>query len=202
MTRSLLLVRHGQIEANARGRWHGATDSPLTRIGRRQVARIAQRISRDWGDAEAIYSSPMIRCLHTAQAIGSALDQPVMLDDDLREYGIGELEDTTFAALQSEHDFFRRIRDKHRFRAARRRLDQHRSQAHRPGACGAFMQSGDSTRPIVVVSHGAALAIALAALLDADANHWTNYQIDNCSVTELLLEPEPLVAAFNSTEHL
>ena len=37
MTRSLLLVRHGQIEANARGRWHGSTDSPLTRIGRQEL---------------------------------------------------------------------------------------------------------------------------------------------------------------------
>ena len=85
MTRSLLLVRHGQIEANARGRWHGSTDSPLTRIGRGQVLRIAQRIRRDWGDAAAIYSSPMIRCLRTAEAIASALDQPVTLDTDLRD---------------------------------------------------------------------------------------------------------------------
>jgi broad specificity phosphatase PhoE len=68
--------------------------------------------------------------------------------------------------------------------------------------CERIYTSGNSTRPIVVVSHGAALAIALAALLDADANHWTNYQIDNCSVTELLLEPEPLIAGFNNTEHL
>ncbi len=134
MTRSLLLVRHGQIEANARGRWHGSTDSPLTRTGRRQIARVARRMRRDWGDAAAIYSSPMIRCLHTAQAIGGALDQPVLLDEDLREYGIGELEDTTFAALQSEHDFFRRIRENIDFRTTRRRLDQQRGGAHRSGA--------------------------------------------------------------------
>jgi broad specificity phosphatase PhoE len=201
MTRSLLLVRHGQIEANARGRWHGSTDSPLTRTGRRQIARVARRMRRDWGDAAAIYSSPMLRCLHTAQAIGGALDQPVLLDEDLREYGIGELEDTTFAALQREHDFFRRIREDIAF--APPGGDSISSVAGRiVPALRRIHATGDSTRPIVVVSHGAALAIALAALLDADANHWTNYQIDNCSVTELLLEPEPLVAAFNSTEHL
>lgn len=201
MTRSLLLVRHGQIEANARGRWHGATDSPLTRTGRRQIARIARRIRRDWGDAAAIHSSPMLRCLHTAQAIAGALDQPVTLDEDLREYSIGELEDTTFAALQSEHDFFRRIRDDLDF--APPGGDSVNAVARRiVPALRRIYTSGDSARPIVVVSHGAALGIALAALLDADANHWTNYQIDNCSVTELLLEPEPLIAGFNSTDHL
>jgi broad specificity phosphatase PhoE len=201
MTRSLLLVRHGQIDANAAGRWHGATDSPLTRTGRRQIERIARRIRRDWGDAAAIHSSPMIRCLHTAQAIAGALDQSVLLDDDLREYGIGELEDTTFAALQSEHDFFRRIRDDLDFAPPGGDSINTVVQRIVPALRRIYM-SDDSTRPIVVVSHGAALAIALAALLDADANHWTNYQIDNCSVTELLLEPEPLVAGFNSTDHL
>ncbi len=201
MTRSLLLVRHGQIQANARGRWHGSTDSPLTRTGRRQVMRIARRIRQDWGDAAAIYSSPMMRCLRTAQAIGGALGQPVQLDEDLREYGIGELEDTSFAALQSEHDFFRRIREDHDF--APLGGDSINAVARRiVPALRRIYVADDSTRPIVVVSHGAALAIALAALLDADANHWTNYPIDNCSVTELLLEPEPLVAAFNNTEHL
>jgi broad specificity phosphatase PhoE len=201
MTRSLLLVRHGQIDANARGRWHGSTDSPLTRTGRRQVSRIAQRIRRDWGDATAIYTSPMIRCLHTAEAIGSALAQPVVLDEDLREYGIGELENTTFAALQADHDFFRRIRQDLDF--APPGGDSVNVVARRiVPALRRIYTTHDSARPIVVVSHGAALAIALAALLDADPNHWTNYQIDNCSVTELLLEPEPLVAAFNSIEHL
>jgi broad specificity phosphatase PhoE len=111
----LLLLRHGEIAANVRRRWHGATDSPLTPAGRRQAQRLALRIQKDWGDVEAIYTSPLIRCLHTAQRVGAALGQEVILEDDLREWGIGELEDTTFEALHSEHDFFRRIRDDQNF---------------------------------------------------------------------------------------
>jgi broad specificity phosphatase PhoE len=201
MTRSLLLIRHGQIAANAGGRWHGATDSPLTRYGRRQVARLARRVRAQWGELASIHSSPLIRCLDTAQAIGTELGQHVNVDDDLREYGIGELEDTTFAALQSEHDFFRRIKEDLDFAPAGG--DSINAVARRiVPALQRIYATDDSARPIAVVSHGAALAIALASLLDAEANHWTNYQIDNCSVTELLLEPEPLIAAFNSTEHL
>jgi broad specificity phosphatase PhoE len=201
MTRSLLLIRHGQIAANAGGRWHGATDSPLTRYGRRQVARLARRVRAQWGELSSIHSSPLIRCLDTAQAIGTELGQHVNVDDDLREYGIGELEDTTFAALQSEHDFFRRIKEDLDFAPAGG--DSINAVARRiVPALRRIYATDDSARPIAVVSHGAALAIALATLLDAEANHWTNYQIDNCSVTELLLEPEPLIAAFNSTEHL
>jgi broad specificity phosphatase PhoE len=201
MSRSLLLVRHGQIAANAGGRWHGATDSPLDRVGRRQVRRLALRARRDWRDIAAVYSSPLQRCVHTAQAIAASVGCEVSIDSDLREYGIGELEDTSFAKLQTEHDFFRRIRDDHNFAppggesiaaVARRMLAAlRRIHAH-----------DDSSRPIAVVSHGAALGVALASLLDADVNRWTNYQVDNCSVTQLVLEPTPLVDAFNITDHL
>lgn len=201
MKRSLLLIRHGQIAANTLGRWHGSTDSPLTASGRRQAERLARRVRRDWGDIGAIYSSPMLRCLHTAQAIGAALDQLVILEDDLREYGIGELEDTTFGDLQSEHDFFRRIREDQDYAPVGG--DSVNAVALRiVPALQRIYATHDSPRPIAVVSHGAALGIALATLLDADANRWTNYHVDNCSVTELVLEPEPLIAAFNSTEHL
>jgi broad specificity phosphatase PhoE len=201
VTRSLILIRHGQIAANARGRWHGSTDSPLNRIGRRQVNRIAERVHKEWGDLAAIYSSPLMRCLNTAQAIGERLGRDVVVDDDLREYGIGELEDTPFAALQAEHDFFRRILEDPEFAPAGG--DSLGGVARRiVPALRRIYSAHDTTRPIVVVSHGAAMGIALATLLDADSNRWTHYQVDNCSVTELLLEPEPLIAAFNNTEHL
>jgi broad specificity phosphatase PhoE len=201
VTRTLLLMRHGEIAANAQRRWHGATDSPLTPAGRRQALRLAQRIKRDWGDVEAIYTSPLIRCVHTAQRLGAVLGQPVILDDDLREYGIGELENTTFDALHSEYDFFRRIRDDQNY-APGGGDSINEVKLRIVGALRRIHSNHHSARPIAVVSHGAALGIALASLLDADANRWTNYHFDNCSVTELQLEPEPLIAAFNSTEHL
>ena len=201
MSRPLLLIRHGQIAANAGGRWHGSTDSPLNRLGRRQIQRLGQRAEREWGDVAAVYSSPLQRCLLTARAIATPLGCEVLIDDDLREYGIGEFEDTPFATLQTEQDFFRRIRDDHEYApaggdsiaAVARRIVPALRRIHR---------HDDSSRPIAVVSHGAALGIALATLLDADLSRWTNYQIDNCSVTELILEPEPLVGSFNNTDHL
>src|SRR5262249_48885585 len=106
----LLLIRHGQIRANAESRWHGATDSPLTRSGRRQAARVA-RFLRSRHAIDALYSSPLARCRSTAAAIGAALDRAVVVDDDLREYGIGEWEDLPYRQLAEEHGFFKRISD-------------------------------------------------------------------------------------------
>jgi broad specificity phosphatase PhoE len=201
VSRPLLLIRHGQIAANAGGRWHGSTDSPLNRRGRRQIRRLALRLQRDWNDVAAVYSSPLVRCVHTAQALAASRGQVVTIDDDLREYGIGELEDTPFATLQKDHDFFRRIREDHDY--APTGGDSINAVARRiVAALRRIAEHDESSRPIAVVSHGAALSIGLASLLDDDLNAWTNYQIDNCSVTELRFEPKPLVAMFNDTDHL
>ena len=55
---------------------------------------------------------------------------------------------------------------------------------------------------IAVVSHGAALGVALGTLLDNDPGRWTRYQFANCSLTELVLSPAPYVNFFNQTFHL
>jgi len=199
--RKLLLIRHGQIDANVAGRWHGATDSPLTRTGRQQAVRLARRVRIDWANLAAIYSSPLQRCRDTAERISALIEQPVFFDDDLREYGIGELEDCSFHALQSEHDFFRRVKEDSNY--APRGGDSLNAVAQRIVLALKRIHDYDRTAgPIAIISHGAALGVALATLLDGDPTHWTNYHFDNASITELQLEPKPLVAAFNRTEHL
>jgi broad specificity phosphatase PhoE len=198
---TLILVRHGEIRANVRGRWHGATDSPLTGTGRRQADRVARHLAHRFGHLDALYSSPLRRCAHTAKMIAARLERSVVVDDDLREWGIGTLEDTTYRDLAARHDFFRRIGEDPDYappggdslRRVERRIVGALRRIHATHAGG---------RHVAIVGHGAALAIALAALLDADPARWTHYPLANCSVTELYLEPEPLVAALNRIEHL
>ena len=98
---SLLLLRHGQIRANVAGRWHGSTDSPLTWTGRRQAKRTARYLARN-EPITAIYSSPLQRCRNTAAAVGKALNIPVEVHPELREYAIGEWEDLPFRHLYDE----------------------------------------------------------------------------------------------------
>ena len=41
-TTHLILIRHGQIQANLDKRWHGWTDSALTDMGITQAERVAE----------------------------------------------------------------------------------------------------------------------------------------------------------------
>ena len=68
MTR-LLLVRHGQSEWNADGRWQGQENPPLTDIGRQQ----ARQASRAVGAVDAVFASPLDRAAETAEIISGEL---------------------------------------------------------------------------------------------------------------------------------
>lgn len=188
----LLLIRHGRIKANRAGRWHGSTDSRLTWYGRRQARYLARKLKNR--ALTALYTSPLLRCQATAAAIAKQSELEIRVDDDLREWSLGDWEDVSFADLNADHDFFRLTRAdpsfvppggesiaqvSARFVAALERI----ADAH--------------AGHVAVVTHGAAMAVAIAALVDADPTQWTNYSFANCRISEFVLTPEPYLNTYN-----
>ena len=195
-----LLLRHGQIAANRRGRWHGITDSPLTRKGRRQ-AKLTARYLAAHETVHAIYTSPLQRCRQTAAAVGDSLDVPVVANEGLQEMSIGDWEDMTFRELAQSHDFVNRATKDTTYAApAGESLSD--VGARVTGALESIDDSHGPDETILVVSHGVALAVLLAELLHDTPARWVDYHFDNCSLTELFLEPKPYVESFNRSAHL
>ena len=86
MTR-ILLLRHGQSEWNALGRWQGQADPPLSDLGRKQAMYASERI----GAVDAIIASDLQRASDTAFIIGEAIGTgPILTDERLRERDAGE----------------------------------------------------------------------------------------------------------------
>ena len=88
--RRLYLVRHGQTESSARGAYSGHTDIPLTRTGREQARRAAERLAGKGVDA--VCSSPLRRAIDTAEAIAQATGAPLRIEERLAEVDYGPLE--------------------------------------------------------------------------------------------------------------
>jgi probable phosphoglycerate mutase len=87
MTSRVLLVRHGQSEWNALGRWQGQADPPLSDLGRAQARAAARSI----GAVDAIFASDLQRAVETAAIISSEIGVgPVMIDPELGERDAGE----------------------------------------------------------------------------------------------------------------
>lgn len=197
----VILLRHGQIKANRQGRWHGSTDSPLTWRGRLQARRTARHVAALTPPVGAIYSSPLARCRDTAAAVGARLGLPVEVHPDLREYALGDWENLRFRDLALRYQFVDTATRDHDFappggetlRAVAGRIVSAIEEIH---------ARHDDHERVLVVGHGAAMAVALGSLIDGDPGAWTNYHFANCSLTEIVLSPAPYVNFFNLTQHL
>ncbi len=97
--RRFLLVRHGESEWNAIGRWQGQADPPLSSTGREQAWLAAQRI----GTVDAVVASSLHRAFDTARIISEAIGVgPVVLEPDLMERHAGEWEGLTRAEIEAQ----------------------------------------------------------------------------------------------------
>lgn len=83
---TMLLVRHGQSEWNALGRWQGQADPPLSDLGRQQAFSAGPRI----GAVDVIISSDLQRSVETAQILSAQLGVgPVVVEPGLKERDAG-----------------------------------------------------------------------------------------------------------------
>jgi broad specificity phosphatase PhoE len=93
----LLIVRHGESEWNAAGRWQGHADIGLSEDGMRQAATAALRL----GMFDSIWSSDLQRSAMTAAIIGEIIGMgPINLDERLRETDAGPWQGLTHAEIE------------------------------------------------------------------------------------------------------
>jgi len=77
-------IRHAESVANVERNETVNLEAPLSSLGRRQSAALADRFS---GTAvSAIYSSPYLRCIETAMPLATALNAPIHLLPELCEF--------------------------------------------------------------------------------------------------------------------
>ena len=195
----LTIVRHGQTSANIDRVWHGSTNTPLTPHGRRQAEAVASWIESNHNPIAHVYASPLDRAHHTAQAIGRPHGLRPSLDEDLMEYDLGSWEGETFASLHRDRKLFESMQTDPHYRP-------HGGESPKQVGdrlAGALQRIADRHPGdrVVVVSHGGALSIAFGLLLDRDYRSW-NRMMDNCAISELVLEPEAALVTFNQTHHL
>ena len=102
-SRELLLVRHGQSTANARGVWQGQMDFPLSEEGRRQARMAGLALTR--GPFDGLYSSPLSRAFETASIIRerTGFAGEVVPVEGLSERSGGILEGYTWAEQEERN---------------------------------------------------------------------------------------------------
>jgi len=94
----LLVLRHGESEWNALGRWQGQEDPPLTEVGLRQAVFAAEQL----GMFDAVWASTLQRAAHTAAILAELIGVgPVQLHPGLMEASFGPWQGLTIHEIEA-----------------------------------------------------------------------------------------------------
>lgn len=97
----LYLIRHGQSDGNAEGRFGGHGPTPLSKLGLEQAERTAKMLAKE--DINAIYSSDLLRAVQTAEPIAKLLNLKINKSKAFRERNVGVLEGLTFDECKEQY---------------------------------------------------------------------------------------------------
>lgn len=177
----LWIVRHGETDFNAEGRWQGAgTDRPLNEAGRTQAQAVAAALAdRDFA---ALYTSPMLRARQTAAPISRATGLRPVEVEALREAHHGAWEGKTRAEILAG------------WRAEWEAFEAAPMEVERPGG-ESYGDTADRVWPaleaiverhpgedVVVVTHGGPLRLVLSAALDLPLTRRDEFGTENAAV--------------------
>jgi len=171
--RSVVLIRHGETDANADGRFVGISDPLLNAQGERQATGLVAAVAAF--EADRVVTSPLARARRTAE-IAARSRLHVEIDDRLREVDFGRWEGVTDHEVREidpvGHARFTSGVFSH-FPGGESVLDV----AERMVAA----VTGQEARRVLFVSHATVVRVVVAALLGLDPQCYR----------KLLARPEP-----------
>jgi broad specificity phosphatase PhoE len=201
----LLLVRHGQSTANAKGIWQGQMEFPLSECGRAQAALAGRGLSDK--PFEGLYSSPLSRAFQTAEIIRfrTGFAGEVVTVDGLSERNGGILEGHTWAEQEQRNPGlakkFLAIPEEERWTLVGAETDEE-VIARFEGALSSIRSFHSGGSRIVVVSHGGVMRAFLREHFGPEVLPGTQ-RAANASITRLQWdEMGPRLLEVASTAHL
>lgn len=93
-----MLIRHGETAGNQKQRYIGRrTDEPLLPQSQEVLKQL------DYGEPQAVYASPMLRCTQTASILFPG--KPLNIIDELAECDFGEFENKNYLELDGNANY-------------------------------------------------------------------------------------------------
>jgi broad specificity phosphatase PhoE len=213
----LVLVRHGETAWVAEDRFQGWQDPPLSDLGRRQAALVADRLAGERepagplppGHPIGIWSSPLARATETAQEIAARFPSvPLETSEAHREIGQGAWE----GRLNSEVA----LSDGERLAAWRRDPTATQGPGGEPLLVAAervrsgvaeivraLAETRESGAWAVLVGHGGTLRLTLLTLLEIHYQRFWSFAFAPCGISVIqLAAARGSLVAHNLTDHL
>ncbi|MBI3205857.1 MAG: histidine phosphatase family protein [Polyangiaceae bacterium] len=186
----LLIVRHGESEANAEGRLQGWLDYPLSERGRAQARQLAGWLRTTGTRWDFAFCSPLRRASETAEILSAETGlPPATVEPDLAEIRAGGLEGLTRDEMAEKHpEWMQRgvteLGDFSQFGGESYDQVQSRVSALIDRWVGGFRASAPR---LLVVAHGGVNFQILKKLICEPVPRVCIVRMGNCSVTQVKL---------------
>jgi broad specificity phosphatase PhoE len=190
----LILVRHGQTEANRAGLLLGRSDVALTDLGRAQAAALCAAVRRS-ARVSLVIASPLNRARETA----ARFDVPVEVDERWIEIDYGGYEGRRFADVPASM-----------WESWRADPDFVPDGGESLAACGRRIASAceelrgrAAANDVVVVTHVSPIKAGVAWAIGAGAEIVWRMHCDLASITRIAVAgPTPVLHSYNEVGHL
>lgn len=198
----IILVRHGDVAWIGEARFRGRAPLPLSELGERQIRATARRIAATWR-VTAVYSSPMKRCLDTADAIAAPFGLMARVLDGLNDVDYGDWQGLTLdeASGRWPEEIGLWLRTPHL--AAVPRGESLAGAFARVSTALSTVVRRHADDTIVLVGHDSVNRLILLSALDLPLSRYWHLKQDPCAVSELdFASGAFMVRTMNETHHL
>ena len=196
----LILARHGETPWNREGRYQGHSQTGLNFHGRRQAENLARALRAF--PVTALYASPLLRAMQTAETVAKALSIPIVSLDGLMEMHLGDLDGLTGDEMRRDHPEILVQWDKDPS------IIQIPGGESLPQVQARMLASVDRIRNdnpdglVVAVSHGLAIETAVLRVLGLPLSQLRRVRVDLGSLTVLEHNGDRWrLRSFNETLH-
>lgn len=200
----LIIVRHGESEANKKGIHQGQVlDTSLSKEGKKQAKIVAGKLKRE--DIEAIYSSDLKRAFETAEELGKIMQIKVYPDKRLREFSWGKFDKTPEKREELFKEFYKKELAKGISKYEIRPPDGENFWDLINRIKSFLEEIKKYNKTVVVYSHGGAIKVVLNLLegRDKEKDDFRSFHQENTAINEAILhEGEWKITKVNDFEHV
>lgn len=149
-TMKLLVIRHGESEADLLDVHEGRADFALTERGHKQAEAMATYVSDNYNISK-IYASTLTRAKQTAQHLSDKIGVSIVFDENLMEFNNGLLAGLPRAVVREKYP---EVPDLPIDKAVYGQESQARFRQRAENALARILKEADQDETIAVVSHG------------------------------------------------
>ena len=178
----ILLIRHGQTDANLHHIVQGQSDTSLNETGRRQAKKVAMELKEY--KANLIISSDLKRAKETAYIISKECKIPIIFDERLREMNLGMWEGKSFEEVmnQPSSEIWEKTPSKWKIEGSETLKEVQERMV------SAIQEFSEKYGDIIVVSHGIAISTFVIYVKGISLDSMWDYLPDNTSVKKVRVD--------------